>query len=356
MNLSVTIDGLNSLLEGDHVQEQDMNHRIVLAARPQGFPREEDFSYVVVPIPELRDGQVLVRTLWLSLDPYERGRMNEAQTYAASVPIGETMVGGAVGKVVSSRRDDLPVGEYLEGPLGWQEYVVSEGQNLRRLDSQRAPLSTALGILGMPGLTAYFGLFEIGRPEPGDAVVISAASGAVGAVVGQLAKMAGCRVVGIAGTAAKIDYIVNELGFDEGVNYKDEDFPATLAAACPEGVNVYFDNVGGDVSDAVFELLADRARVALCGQISQYNLEAPDLAPRNLRSLVGKQVAVEGFLVGRFANRAEMARQRLTQWLLEGKLKYREDVVEGLQNAPGALIGMMHGSNFGKLLIKVSEE
>jgi hypothetical protein len=282
--------------------------------------------------------------------------MNEAQTYAASVPIGATMVGGAVGKVVSSRRDDLPVGEYLEGPLGWQEYVVSEGQNLRRLDPQRAPLSTALGILGMPGLTAYFGLFEIGRPEPGDTVVISAASGAVGAVVGQLAKMAGCRVVGIAGTAAKIDYIVNELGFDEGVSYRDEDFPAKLAVACTEGVNVYFDNVGGDVSDVVFDLLADRARVALCGQISQYNLETPDVGPRNLRSLVGKQVAVEGFLVGRFANRAEMARQRLTQWFLEGKLKYREDVVEGLQNAPGALIGMMHGSNFGKLLIKVSEE
>lgn len=338
------------------MHEQEMNHQIVLAARPQGFPREEDFSYVEVPIPEIRDGQVLVRVLWLSLDPYERGRMNEAQTYAASVPIGATMVGGAVGKVVSSRRDDLPVGEYLEGPLGWQEYVVSEGQNLRRLDPQRAPLSTALGILGMPGLTAYFGLFEIGRPEPGDTVVVSAASGAVGAVVGQLAKMAGCRVVGIAGTAAKIDYIVHELGFDEGVSYRDEDFPAKLAAACPEGVNVYFDNVGGDVSDAVFELLADRARVALCGQISQYNLEAPDVGPRNLRSLVGKQVAVEGFLVGRFANRAEMARQRLTQWFLEGKLKYREDVVGGLQNAPGALIGMMHGSNFGKLLIKVSEE
>ena len=233
---------------------------------------------------------------------------------------------------------------------------MSEGQNLRRLDPKPAPISTALGILGMPGLTAYFGLFEIGRPEPGDTVVVSAASGAVGAVVGQLAKMAGCRVVGIAGTAAKIDYIVNELGFDQGVNYRDEEFPDRLAGACPEGVNVYFDNVGGEVSDAVFELLADRARVALCGQISQYNLEAPDLGPRNLRSLVGKQVKVEGFLVSRFANRAEMARQRLTRWLLEGKLKYREDVVEGLWNAPNALIGMMHGSNFGKLLIKVSEE
>ncbi len=266
------------------------------------------------------------------------------------------MVGGAVGKVVSSRRDDLPVGEYLEGPLGWQEYVVSEGQNLRRLDPQQAPLSTALGILGMPGLTAYFGLFEVGCPEPGDTVVVSAASGAVGAVVGQLAKMAGCRVVGIAGTEAKLDYIVHELGFDQGVNYRDDDFPDRLAAACPGGVNVYFDNVGGDVSDAVFDLLADRARVALCGQISQYNLQVPDMGPRNLRSLVGKQVRVEGFLVGRFANRAEMVRQRLTQWFQEGKLKYREDVVEGLQNAPGALIGLMHGSNFGKLLIKVSEE
>ena len=208
----------------------------------------------------------------------------------------------------------------------------------------------------MPGLTAYFGLFEVGRPEPGDTVVVSAASGAVGAVVGQLAKMAGCRVVGIAGTKPKVDYIVDELGFDRGVSYRDEDFRSNLAASCPDGVNVYFDNVGGDVTDAVFDVLADRARVVLCGQISQYNLEVPDLGPRNLRSLVGKQVQVEGFLVSRFANRAEMARQRLARWVVAGKLKYREDVVEGLQNAPRALIGMMRGENFGKLLIKVSED
>jgi NADPH-dependent curcumin reductase CurA len=321
-----------------------------------GYPREEDFSIVESPIPEVRDGQALVRVLWLSLDPYERGRMNEAQSYAASVPIGGTMVGGAVGKVVSSRRSDLPVGEHVEGPMGWQSYTVTEGHNLRRLDPDVAPLSTALGVLGMPGLTAYFGLFEVGRPEPGDTVVVSAASGAVGAIVGQLAKMAGCRVVGIAGTSQKIDYIVDELGYDHGISYRDEDFQSKLAEACPDGVDVYFDNVGGDVTDAVFDLLADRARVALCGQISQYNLATPDMGPRNLRSLVGKQVRVEGFLVSRFANRAEVARRRLTQWVSSGKLKYREDIVEGLANAPKALIGMMHGQNFGKLLIKVSED
>jgi NADPH-dependent curcumin reductase CurA len=338
------------------MQEESVNQRVTLGARPVGYPREEDFSIVESPIPEVRDGQALVRILWLSLDPYERGRMNEAQSYAASVPIGGTMVGGAVGKVVSSRRSDLPVGEYVEGPMGWQSYAVSEGHNLRRLDPDVAPLSTALGVLGMPGLTAYFGLFEVGRPEPGDTVVISAASGAVGAIVGQLAKMAGCRVVGIAGTSQKIDYIVDELGYDHGISYKDEDFQSKLAGACPDGVDVYFDNVGGDVTDAVFDLLADRARVALCGQISQYNLATPDMGPRNLRSLVGKQVRVEGFLVSRFANRAEVARRRLTQWVSSGKLKYREDIVEGLENAPKALIGMMHGQNFGKLLIKVSDD
>ena len=338
------------------MNEQNVNQRVALAARPVGYPKESDFSIVEEPIPEIRDGQVLVRILWLSLDPYERGRMNEAQTYASSVPIGGTMVGGTVGRVVSSRRDDLPVGEYVEGSLGWQAYAVSEGHNLRRVDHGVAPISTALGVLGMPGLTAYFGLFEVGRPEPGDTVVVSAASGAVGAVAGQLAKIAGCRVVGIAGTQQKIDYIVDELGFDSGVSYKGPGFRGHLAAACPEGVDVYFDNVGGDVTDAVIDLMADRGRVALCGQISQYNLAEPELGPRNLRSLVGKQVRIEGFLVYQFSGRAEVARRRLTRWLLDGRLKYREDVVEGLANAPRALIGMMHGGNFGKLLVKVSEE
>ena len=338
------------------MNEQDVNQRVTLAARPVGYPKESDFSIVEEPIPELRDGQVLVRVLWLSLDPYERGRMNEAQTYATSVPIGGTMVGGTVGRVVSSRRDDLPVGEYVEGSLGWQSYAVSEGHNLRRVDASAAPLSTALGVLGMPGLTAYFGLFEVGRPQPGDTVVVSAASGAVGAVVGQLAKIAGCHVVGIAGTQQKIDYIVDELGFDAGVNYKVPGFRNDLAAVCPDGVDVYFDNVGGDVTDAVIDILADRARVALCGQISQYNLAEPEMGPRNLRSLVGKQVRIEGFLVHQFAGKAEVARSRLTRWVLDGRLKYREDIVVGLSNAPKALIGMMHGANFGKLLVKVSEE
>ena len=340
------------------MSEQYVNRRVTLTARPVGYPKESDFGLVEEPVPELRDGQALVKILWLSLDPYERGRMNPAasQTYAASVPIGGTMVGGAVGRVVSSRRDDLSAGEYVEGPLGWQSYAVSEGHNLRRVDPDAAPLSTALGVLGMPGLTAYFGLFEVGRPEPGDTVVVSAASGAVGAVVGQLAKLAGCRVVGIAGTRQKLDYIVDELGFDAGVGYRDATFLDDLAAACPEGVDVYFDNVGGDVTDAVIDLMADRGRVALCGQISQYNLAEPEMGPRNLRSLVGKQVRIEGFLVFRFAGRAEVARRKLTRWVSEGKLKYREDVVEGLNNAPKALIGMMHGTNFGKLLVRVSDE
>ena len=335
---------------------EGVNRQIVLAARPVGYPQEQDFQLRDAPMPALGERQVLVRNLWLSLDPYMRGRMSDVPSYTASVEIGDVMVGGTVGRIVASNSRDFATGEIVQGQIGWQDYAVSNGTNLRKLDPSQAPISTALGVLGMPGLTAYFGLFEVCRPKPGDTVVVSAASGAVGAVVGQLAKMAGCRVVGTAGTQEKIDYIVLELGFDAGINYRTEDVRARLEAECMDGIDVYFDNVGGFVTDAVMELLAYRARIAICGQMSQYNLETPDNGPRNLRSLLTKQATMEGFIVGRFADRNEEALRRLTRWVKEGRLKYKEDVVDGLQNAPRAFMGLMRGENFGKQLIRVSEE
>lgn len=335
---------------------EHVNRQVLLAARPSGYPRENDFRIVESPVPEPREGKVLVRNVWLSLDPYMRGRMRDAPSYAPPVRLGEVMTGGAVGRIVASRHEGFQVGDIVEGRLGWQEYAVSDGSNIRVVDPSLAPVSTALGALGMPGLTAYFGLLEIGRPKPGDNVVVSAASGAVGGVVGQLATLAGCRVIGIAGSAAKVDYLVGELGYDVGVNYKTEDVRQRLAEECSSAVDVYFDNVGGEITDAVMENLAEFARVVVCGQISQYNLEVPEPGPRNLGVVVRRQARVEGFLVHQFAHRYEQARQRLGELVREGKLKYREDIVEGLENAPGAFIGMMHGANFGKLLVKIGEE
>ncbi|MCH7786105.1 MAG: NADP-dependent oxidoreductase [Chloroflexi bacterium] len=335
---------------------QESNRKITMKSRPMGYPQESDFELVEEPIPQPREGEVLIRTIWLSLDPYMRGRMRDVQSYASPVAIGDVIVGGAVGRVVESRTPAFAVGDIVEGPLGWREYALSDGGNLRRVDPALGPLSTALGILGMPGMTAYFGLLSVCKPRPGDTVVVSAASGAVGQVVGQIAKLMGCRVVGTAGTPEKVDFIVNELGFDVGINYKTDNVAEALASACPVGIDVYFDNVGGPVSDAVMENLADFARIAICGQISVYNTEEPVMGPRNIRLLTTHQARMEGFLVTQFANRHEEGRQRLAGWIREGKVKYKEDVVEGLENAPRAFIGMMRGENFGKLLIKVAAE
>ncbi len=334
----------------------EINRRITLKSRPDGYPKMTDFELQEQPIPQPREGEVLIRSIWLSLDPYMRGRMRDAASYAPSVQLGDAIVGGVVGRVVESRTPAFSVGEIVEGPLGWQEYASSDGRNLRRVDTALGPLSTALGVLGMPGMTAYFGFLDVCEPRPGETVVVSAASGAVGQVVGQIAKIMGCRVVGTAGSAEKVNYIVDELGFDAGINYKTEDVPTALAEACPLGVDVYFDNVGGPVTDAVMEQLADFARISVCGQISQYNVEEPPLGPRNMRALITHQARMEGFLVFQFAARHDEARRRMAGWIREGKLKYREDVVEGLENAPRAFIGMMRGENFGKLLVKVSDE
>ena len=333
----------------------ETNRRIVLASRPEAYPEPRHFRLEEVAIPQPREGEALVRTIWLSLDPYMRGRMREGPSYAAPVEIGGVMTGGIVGRVVESRTPELAVGDIVDGSLGWQEYAVARPGQLRKVDPDLAPISTALGVLGMPGMTAYFGFLDVGKPEVGDTVVVSAASGAVGQVVGQIARIMGCRVVGTAGSDEKVDFIVNELGFDAGINYKTEDVDAALAAACPDGIDVYFDNVGGFVTDAVMQQINVHARISVCGQISQYNLPTPELAPRNMGLLIQKQARMEGFLVFNFAHRHEHARQRMAAWIRSGDLRYREDVVEGLENAPAAFIGMMTGENFGKLVVKVGE-
>lgn len=335
---------------------RETNRKIILKSRPDGYPKPSDFELVEEPLPKPGEGEVLIESIWLSLDPYMRGRMREGGTYAPSVRLGDVMIGSAIGRIIESRTPLFSVGEIVDGAIGWQEYGVSDGSNLRRVDPSLGPLSTALGILGMPGMTAYFGFLHVCDPKPGDTVVVSAASGAVGQVVGQIAKIMGCYVVGTAGSRDKIDYIVDELGFDVGINYKTENVAEAIAAACPRGIDVYFDNVGGPVTDAVMENLADFARIAICGQISQYNLAEPELGPRNLRSLNINKARMEGFLVFQFADRHEEGRQRIAKWIKEGEMKYREDVVDGIENAPAAFIGMLRGENFGKLLVKVSEE
>ena len=332
-----------------------MNRQITLAARPAGYPKQSDFSMVEGPAPSPAEGQVLIRIIYLSLDPYMRGRMNDGSSYAPGLKIGDVMVGGTVGKVVESKHPEYRKGDIVEAWLGWQEYAVSDGSDLRKVDPNLAPVSTALGVLGMPGLTAYFGMLEVAQPRAGDVVVISGAAGAVGSVAGQIAKIQGCRVVGIAGTDAKINYLVGELGFDAAFNYKSvENYYQVLREICPDGIDVYFDNVGGTITDAVFRLLRSRARVAVCGQVSQYNLEKPEVGPRILPALLVKQARAEGFLVSQFAQRSAEGLQQLAKWVRERKIKYREDIVEGIQNAPVAFIGMLQGHNMGKQLVKLS--
>ena len=332
---------------------RDRNRQVLLAARPVGLPKPGDFRLAEGPVPEPGPGEFLVRARYLSLDPYMRGRMSDAPSYARPVGIGEVMVGAVVGEVTRSSHPDFAVGEIVEDRLGWQEYGVSSGREARKIDPTMAAISTALGVLGMPGLTAYFGLLEVGQPRPGETVVVSAASGAVGALVGQIARLAGCRVVGIAGSPEKVDYIVKELAFDAGIDYKTADLDAALREACPRGVDVYFDNVGGRITEAVSRRVNPFARFAVCGLISQYNLEKPELAPRNERFVLVNRARVQGFIVSDFYARRDPALRQLAEWLRRGKLKYREDVVDGLENAPAAFIGMLQGKNFGKQLVRL---
>ncbi|MFZ0959554.1 MAG: NADP-dependent oxidoreductase [Terriglobia bacterium] len=336
------------------------NRRIVLAARPHGEPRAEDFRMEAVDLQSPADGQVLLRTIYLSLDPYMRGRMNEGPSYAAPVEIGEVMQGGTISAVVESRSTDFSVGDFVLGYTGWQEYAVAAASSLQKLDPARAPLSTALGVLGMPGLTAYAGLLNIGQPKPGETVVVAAASGAVGSVVGQIAKIKGCRPVGIAGGTRKCDYVVNELGFDACLDHHDAPLAQNLKAACPNGVDVYFENVGGRVFNAVLPLMNPFGRVPVCGLISQYNLaelaRGIDRVPLLMGAILVKRLTFRGFIVRDFIAQKDDFARDITQWLRAGKVKYREDVVEGLENAVTAFQGLLQGRNFGKLLVRLAPD
>jgi NADPH-dependent curcumin reductase CurA len=331
------------------------NRRVLLASRPVGLPKTSDFQLEYGPIPSPAAGEVLVRSVYLSLDPYMRGRMSDRESYAPSVGIGEVMVGGAVGVVVASGAPEVGPGDVVVGMLGWQEYAVTRGSELRKLEPRPDPITTALGVLGMPGLTAFFGLLDVCAPKPNEVVVVSGAAGAVGMLVGQIAKLRKCRVVGVAGSDEKVAWLVGELGFDAAINYKTvSSLDEKLEELCPDGVDVYFDNVGGTTTDAVIRRIRTGARISVCGQISQYNLEAPESGPRWLGQLVVRQAKVQGFLVSAYAPRFPGARRQLGRWLKRGDLKYREDIAQGLESAPQAFIGMLEGRNLGKQLVQVS--
>jgi len=333
-----------------------MNRQITLAARPSGFPGAADFHLAESPMLWPAAGQVLVQTIYLSVDPYMRGRMSDAASYAPPLAIGDVMPGGAVGRVLESEDSKFAVGAIVQGMLGWQEYAVVDGHDLRAVDESLAPIQAALGVLGMPGLTAYFGLLDVCHPKAGQTVLVSGAAGAVGMLVGQLAKLMGCRVVGVAGSDAKVTFLVDELGFDAALNYKSTtDYFGRLGKLCPDGVDVYFDNVGGAISDAAMRLINVRARISVCGQISQYNLDRQELGPRWFGQLVVKRASAQGFLVSDYAERFGEGLRGMGQWLAQGKLKYREDVAQGLENAPQAFIGMLRGKNLGKQLVQISE-
>jgi NADPH-dependent curcumin reductase len=335
-----------------------MNRRIVLAARPKGEPQETDFRLEQAPVSPLADGQVLLRILYLSLDPYMRGRMNAGPSYAPPVAIGEVMEGGTVAEVIESRSPQWKPGDLVLSYSGWQEYAVAEAEGLRKLDPSLAPVSTALGVLGMPGLTAYTGLLNIGQPQSGETVVVSAASGAVGSVVGQIAKIQGARAVGIAGSHEKCEYLVRELGFDAGVNRHNASFAEELKAACPNGVDIYFENVGGPVLKSVVPLLNNFGRIPVCGLIAQYNLYGPtegsDFTPLLMGAILTKRLTARGFIVTDFASQHGDFLRQMSQWLREGQVKYREDVVHGLENAVPAFQGLLRGGNFGKLIVKMA--
>jgi NADPH:quinone reductase len=332
-----------------------MNRQITLAARPSGFPKESDFRLIESAVPDPGPGEVLTRTLYLSVDPYMRSRMNDAKSYAPPVQIGEVMVGGTVSRVEQSNDPNFQPGDIVLANSGWQDYAVSKGKDLRKFDPSVAPITTALGVFGHIGLTAYFGLIDICHPKAGETVVVSGAAGAVGSLAGQIAKFLGCRVVGIAGKDAKIRYLLDELGFDAAFNYKTiTDYRAKIKELCPNGVDVYFDNVGGAITDAVMFNLSVHARVSICGQSSLYNLEKPEMGPRILPLLIVYRAKVEGFLVTDYAPRFGEGLEQLAAWFREGKLKLPETIEEGLENAPRAFIGMLQGKNLGKQLVRVS--
>ena len=335
--------------------------QIQLAKRPHGEPDDATFQTAEVELPALEDGQVLLRVVYLSLDPYMRGRMSDAKSYAAPVEVGDVLVGGTVAEVVESRHPDHQVGDVVLSHSGWQTHEVSDGSGLRTLDPSAVPVSTALGVLGMPGFTAYAGLLEIGRPKPGETVVVAAATGPVGSAVGQIAKVKGARAVGIAGGPDKCAALLEEFGFDVAVDHRSETFVDDLRAACPDGIDVYFENVGGAVLDAVLPMLNTYARVPVCGLVSGYNAtslpDGPDRLPMLMGLALRSSLTIRGFIQTEFvtSHGRDFVRD-MTGWVADGSVRYREDVVEGLENAPEAFRGLLAGRNFGKLLVRVGED
>jgi NADPH-dependent curcumin reductase CurA len=330
------------------------NRQFRLTSRPVGMVQRSDFDFVTTPAGEPGPGEVLVRVLYLSLDPAMRGWMNEGKSYIAPVGLGDVMRAGGLGRVVASSDASLAVGDTVVGMTGVQDYSIAKARELTKVDPRLAPLPRYLGALGMPGLTAYFGLLDIGQPKAGETVVVSAAAGAVGAVTGQIAKIKGCRAVGIAGGPDKCRYVVEELGFDAAIDYKNVDVRAALAQHCPKGIDIYFDNVGGDILDVVLSMLARRARVIICGAISQYNNRESIQGPRNYLSLLINHARMEGFVVFDYAVRYAEGAQALAGWALSGKLKAREHIVEGLETFPDTLQMLFRGENSGKLVIQVA--
>ncbi|MFG1796056.1 NADP-dependent oxidoreductase [Nocardia sp. NPDC049149] len=334
--------------------------RIVLASRPEGAPTPANFRTETAELPPLEEGQVLLRTLYLSLDPYMRGRMSDAKSYAEPVGIGEVMVGGTVSEVVDARAASLTKGDVVVGYSGWQTYAVAAASGLRKLDADQAPVSTALGVLGMPGFTAYSGLLKIGQPRAGETLVVAAATGPVGSAVGQIAKIKGVRAVGIAGGPAKRAALLDDFGFDVALDHRAPDFADQLKAAVPDGIDIYFENVAGPVADAVYPLLNTFARVPVCGQIALYNssgaTEGPDRLPDFYRRILTKSLTVRGFIQTEFVRELypDFLRE-MAGWIAEGRVNYLEDVTEGLEHAPEAFIGMLEGRNFGKVVVKVAD-
>ncbi|MCC6586411.1 MAG: NADP-dependent oxidoreductase [Bryobacterales bacterium] len=330
--------------------------RWVLASRPSGMPEEANFRLEQGPVPEAKQGELLAEILYLTVDPYMRGRIKNAASYAKPVEIGELMQGGGVGRVIASNNPKFAPGDIVEGMTGWQSHVATDGKGYRKVDPSLAPVSTALGILGMPGLTAYFGLLDVGQPKAGETVLVSGAAGAVGSLVGQIGKITGCRVVGIAGADDKCRWLTEELGFDAAFNYKTvADYRAKLRELCPNGIDVYFDNVGGTITDAAIAEMNQFGRISICGQISGYNADKPETGPRLLFHFVVRRLRAQGFLVFDFFDRYPEGLRQMAAWLSEGKLKYREQFDYGIERVPAAFIAMLEGQNTGKMLVKVAD-
>lgn len=331
-----------------------MNQLFLLTSRPDGVPEPANFQLVEAPVPELAEGQVLLENHYLSVDPYMRGRISTAKSYAKPVELGEVMTGTGVGRVAASRHERFVAGDIAVGLTGWQRYAVVDGSQLRKFDAALAPISTALGVLGMPGLTAYFGLTDVCAARPGETVMVSGAAGAVGSYVGQMARILGCRVVGSAGGPEKVRHVLEDLGFEGAFDYKGtSDLNGVLKGLCPNGIDCYFDNTGGAVTDAVFRRINTGARIAICGQIASYNAVAEDYGPRIFRTLLVKQARVQGFLVNQYKDRYREAYPKIGEWLRSGSLTYRETIVEGFEKMPEAFIGLFSGQNLGKMLVKV---